>query len=185
LIEALVAHDGVGLVMIRCQDRPPIVFSKQGARELDPDGVQEGDDPLGQYGEHAHTFFRRLAEYEYAGDIVVNGAYDDEKRWVIGFDDLVGAHGGLGGPQTQPFLMYPSAWTDEAPKLVGSVDVHHFLKRHTSESPPPPAPGSSPYAGEPPPPAPPRCEGEGSKEGERVAWIAERAEQPAATGDDA
>ena len=107
LIEALVAHEGVGLVLIRCLGRGPIVFSKQGVRELDPDGVLEGDDPLGQYGEHAHDFFRRLAEYEYAGDIVVNGSYDPEKRWVIGFDDLVGAHGGLGGPQTQPFLIYP------------------------------------------------------------------------------
>ena len=56
---------------------------------------------------------------------------------MIGFDELVGAHGGLGGPQTQPFLIYPTGWTDEAPKLVGSVDVHHFLKRHTSESPHP------------------------------------------------
>jgi hypothetical protein len=43
----------------------------------------------------------------------------------------VGAHGGLGGMQTQPFLIYPSAWTDEPPELVGSVDVHHFLMKHT------------------------------------------------------
>ena len=84
------------------------MFSKEGARELDPDGIVEGEDPLEGYGEHAHAFFRRLAEYDYAGDIVVNGTYDPEKRWVMGFDELVGAHGGLGGPQTEPFLIYPS-----------------------------------------------------------------------------
>lgn len=186
LIEALVAHDGVGLVLVRCEGRPPIVFSKQGARELDPDGIVEGEDPLGQYGEHAHEFFRRLAEYEYAGDIVVNGSYDPEKRWVIGFDDLVGAHGGLGGPQTEPFLMYPSAWTDEAPKLVGSVDVHHFLKRHTSE-PSPPVSGSSTGAEKPLPPATRSapCAGEGRGLGAEIVKVAERAEQPAATGDGA
>ena len=165
LIEALVAHEGVGLVLLRCQDRPPIVLSKRGARELDPDGIREGEDPLEQYGEHAAEFFRQLAEYEYTGDIVVNGAYDPEKRWVMGFDELVGAHGGLGGPQTQPFLIYPAAWTDEAPKLVGSVEVHRFLKRHTSEK------------------APLPCEGEGSKVGERVTPIGERSEQAVATGD--
>jgi uncharacterized membrane protein YvlD (DUF360 family) len=140
LIETLVAHDGVGLVMLRCRDRAPIVLSKQGGRELDRDGVADGDDPLEPYGKHAHAFFRRLAEYEYTGDIVVNGAYDPEKRWVIGFDDLVGAHGGVGGPQTQPFLIYPAEWTDETPTLVGSVEVHRFLKRHTSGDPSPPAP---------------------------------------------
>jgi len=170
LIEALVAHEGVGLVLIRCQDRPPIVFSKQGARELDPDGIVEGDDPLDAYGEHAHQFFRRLAEYEYAGDIVVNGTYYPEQRWVMGFDELVGAHGGLGGPQTHPFLIYPSAWTDEAPKLIGSVDVHHFLRKHLEQ---------------PPPPIPAPCAGEGRGADERAVRIAERAEQPAATGDGA
>jgi hypothetical protein len=75
----------------------------------------------------------RLAKYEFAGDLVVNGSYDPEKRWVIGFDDLVGAHGGFGGPQTKPFLIYPSEWTDEPPNLVGSVQVHQFLKQHTSD----------------------------------------------------
>jgi hypothetical protein len=157
-------------VLIRCEDRPPIVFSKQGARELDPDGILEGEDPLSPYGEHAHAFFRRLAEYEYAGDIVVNGTYDPEKRWVMGFDELVGAHGGLGGPQTQPFLIYPSTWTEEAPKLVGSVDVHTFLKRYTES---------------PPPPAPPPCEGEGRETGERVSQVAGRAGSRTTTGDGA
>jgi putative membrane protein len=165
LIEALVSHDGVGLVMLRCKDRPPIVLGARGGRELDDGGVADGDDPLEPYGKHTHAFFRRLAEYEYTGDIVVNGAYDPAKRWVIGFDELVGAHGGVGGPQTQPFLIYPAGWTDEAPELVGSVEVHQFLKRHTSASPPPP------------------CAREGSERTEQISTVAETAEQPAVTGD--
>jgi uncharacterized membrane protein YvlD (DUF360 family) len=134
LIAALAEHEGVGQMMIRCKDRGPIVMSKQGVCELAPNGecIVEGDDPIADFGEHAPAFFRRLAEYEYAGDIVVNGSYDPEKRWVTGFDDLVGAHGGFGGPQTQPFLIFPAGWTDEEPKIVGSVSLHKFLRTHTS-----------------------------------------------------
>jgi uncharacterized membrane protein YvlD (DUF360 family) len=137
LIAALAAHEGVGQMLIRCKDRGPIVMSKQGVCELAPNGecIVEGDDPIAVYGEHAAAFFRRLAEYEYSGDIVVNGSYDPEKRWVIGFDDLVGAHGGFGGPQTQPFLIFPNEWTDEEPDIVGSVAMHNFLSMHTSDKP--------------------------------------------------
>ena len=135
LIATLAAHEGVGQMLIRCKDRGPIVMSKQGVCELAPNGecIIEGDDPIAEFGEHAPAFFRRLAEYEYAGDIVVNGSYDPEKRWVTGFDDLVGAHGGFGGPQTQPFLIFPTGWMDEEPKIVGSVALHQFLRRHTAD----------------------------------------------------
>jgi uncharacterized membrane protein YvlD (DUF360 family) len=132
LLEALVAHEGIGLVLVRGRSHGPTVFGKRGVRELDPDRATEGEDPLAPFGEHAAGFMRRLAQYEYGGDIVVNGTYDPSKRWVIGFDDLVGAHGGFGGAQTRPFLVNPAGWTDEPPALVGSVAVHRFLRRHTA-----------------------------------------------------
>ena len=33
--------------------------------------------------------------------------------------------------QTEPFLIYPAAWTDdtEAPTIVGADQLHHFLRR--------------------------------------------------------
>jgi hypothetical protein len=49
---------------------------------------------------------------------------------VVGIDDLVGAHGGVGGMQTQPFLIYPAAWTKHAPDLAGAAAAHRFLRRH-------------------------------------------------------
>jgi uncharacterized membrane protein YvlD (DUF360 family) len=131
LIQALVAHPGVGLVLVHSESRGAIVFGKEGIRELEPDCDRvEGDDPLAGFGEHAPRFLCQLAKYEQAGDIIVNGTYDPSTGWVVGFDELIGAHGGLGGPQTQPFLIYPSDWTDEAPELVGAVAMHKFLRRH-------------------------------------------------------
>src|SRR5262249_601976 len=51
LIGALVAHEGIGQMLIRCKDRGPIVMSKQGICELAPNGecVIEGDDPIAEF----------------------------------------------------------------------------------------------------------------------------------------
>ena len=34
--------------------------------------------------------------------------HDELTGEVAAFEELVGCHGGLGGPQTQPFVLYPS-----------------------------------------------------------------------------
>lgn len=36
--------------------------------------------------------------------------YDPEKDEVAAFEELIGSHGGLGGCQSRPFIMYPSNW---------------------------------------------------------------------------
>jgi len=130
LIEALVEHDGIGFVLVCSETRGPIVLGKKGLRELEPDGTVEGEDPLDGFSPHTGTFLRRLAGYANAGDIIVNGRYDPSTGQVIGIDELVGAHGGVGGPQTQPFLIYPSEWAEDEPELVGAVSVHRFLRQH-------------------------------------------------------
>ena len=141
LIEALVAHEGIGFVVLRSETRGVIVLGKRGVRDLDADDTLQGEDPLAGFGPNTGGFLRRLAVYTNAGDIIVNGAYDPSTRQVIGIDDLVGAHGGVGGMQTQPFIVYPSDWTEREPGLVGAASVHRFLRHHalgeemTSEAP--------------------------------------------------
>ena len=39
---------------------------------------------------------------------MVNARYDPERDEVAAFEEQVGSHGGLGGPQTHPFLLYPA-----------------------------------------------------------------------------
>ncbi len=52
-------------------------------------------------------------------------------HWVTGetaaFEDLRGNHGGLGGPQTQPFLLSPSTLTVPNEQLVGAASIHRLL----------------------------------------------------------
>ncbi len=41
---------------------------------------------------------------------------------------MIGFHGGLGGKQTEPFLMIPAGFPlDDAP-IVGAAAVHHLFK---------------------------------------------------------
>jgi uncharacterized membrane protein YvlD (DUF360 family) len=130
LIEALVGHAGLGFVMLRSESRGVVVLGKRGLRELRAGGVVEGEDPLAAFSAPTAGFLRRLASYSNAGDLIVNGTYDPATGQVVGIDDLVGAHGGVGGMQTRPFLVYPTAWAAQAPKLVGAAAVHRFLRRH-------------------------------------------------------
>lgn len=139
LLEALVAHEGLGFVLLDSETRGTIVLGKRGLRELQAGGIVEGEDPLNGFSPHTAEFLRRLASYANAGDLIVNGAYNPSTGQVIGIDDLIGAHGGAGGMQTRPFLVYPSVWTGRGPELVGAAAVHRFLRRHALGEAPRPA----------------------------------------------
>jgi hypothetical protein len=107
LLPGLVAHTGVGLVAGRDGDQT-ILTSKLGTLWIGPDGERlEGQDPLAGYEsrEWAVEQMVRLVSFPHAGDLVLLGAWDGER--VISFENQIGTHGGLGGPQTQPFLAYP------------------------------------------------------------------------------
>ena len=61
---------------------------------------------------------------------------------VAAFEELVGSHGGLGGLQTQPFLLYPAMLPHDLTRpIVGTVALHQVLKgwvrdaRHADETP--------------------------------------------------
>ena len=42
---------------------------------------------------------------------MVNSRYDPELDEVAAFEHQVGSHGGLGGPQTHPFVLHPADLT--------------------------------------------------------------------------
>jgi uncharacterized membrane protein YvlD (DUF360 family) len=129
LIPALVGHPGLEHVIVLSETRGPLVIGKRGIRELDSGRVEGDADPLADFSLTTPEFLRRLARFNNAGDIVVNGAVDRGTGAVMGFDSLVGAHGGVGGLQVWQFVIYPSDWTDDDPVLVGSLAVHRLLRR--------------------------------------------------------
>jgi len=57
---------------------------------------------------------------------VINSALDTATDEVAAFEELTGSHGGLGGWQNRPLLVYPAQWSAEA-DLVGADAVHDQL----------------------------------------------------------
>ena len=128
LVQALANHPGVGVLIVRSATRGLICVGKNGIHYLD-EGAIEGEDPLAVYGEHAVAAVRRLDEIEHVGDIAVISLYDPETAEIAAFEELIGAHGGLGGAQTRPFLLYPSDWELDLAPLIGAPMVYQQLRR--------------------------------------------------------
>jgi hypothetical protein len=126
LISRLIDHPAVGCVFVRSSDGP-LALGRDGRRALDRDGF-EGDDPLLPFGPLAAPSLRRLDGFSNTGDIVLLGSVDPATEQVVSFEDLVGCHGGLGGAQSEPFLLHPVDWQPTAAPLVGAPSVNGQLR---------------------------------------------------------
>ncbi len=127
LLEGLAQHEGIGFVAVRSAVHGPVVIGARGRAYL-ADGRVEGEDPLAAFGPNAAEHLRRTDGFSDAPDILVNSYYDPETGEVAAFEELIGSHGGLGGWQTQPFLMFPSALPAPDEPILGAGGVHTILK---------------------------------------------------------
>ena len=127
LVEALANHPGVGVLVVRSAERGLICVGRDGINYLEEELV-EGVDPLAVYGEHAPAAVRRLDEIEHVGDLAVISLYEPETGEIAAFEELIGAHGGLGGAQTRPFLLHPSDWELDLAPLIGAPMVYQQLR---------------------------------------------------------
>jgi hypothetical protein len=59
---------------------------------------------------------------------MLNARYDPDLDEIYAFEEQVGSHGGLGGPQTHPFVLYPSVLSAPDEPIVTSVGLHRVLK---------------------------------------------------------
>jgi uncharacterized membrane protein YvlD (DUF360 family) len=125
LVDALVAHEGVGFVVGYADDGTPLALGKKGTRDLHC-GELSGEDPLAPYGDVALRArqVRRIADFPHAGDLIVNSTvYPDGT--VAAMEELIGNHGGLGGEQTDAFLFHPSDMT--VSETANSADLFAIL----------------------------------------------------------
>ncbi len=132
LVEALASHPGVGLVMIRSELDGPVVLGGAGLRHL-ATGRVDGSDPLTPFGPHAQPALRRLDAFRSVGDLVVVSMLDADTGEVAAFEELVGSHGGIGGAQTEAFVLHPVDLEPPEEALVGAPAVHRVLVRWLEE----------------------------------------------------
>ena len=127
LVDALAVHPGIGAMLIKSERHGSIVVGRAGINFLEENRV-EGVDPVAQYGGRAREAFLRLDGMDHVPDISVISLYDPEFDEVAAFEELIGSHGGLGGPQTQPIIMHPAEWElDE--EIVGAPAVYRQIRR--------------------------------------------------------
>jgi hypothetical protein len=126
VIDSLRANQWIGYLMVRSDEHGPLVLGRTGVHYLQTDRV-DGDDPLAVFGPTAAGHLRRLDGFPHVGDIVVNSFYDPATGEVAAFEELVGSHGGLGGLQNQPFLLYPADYPLNPARIVGAENVYPVL----------------------------------------------------------
>jgi hypothetical protein len=127
LLDGLAQHEGIGFVMVHSQAQGAVVIGSRGRKYL-VDGRVEGEDPLAVFGPRATQHLLRADGFSHAPDILVNSFYDPETREVAAFEGLIGSHGGLGGWQTQGFLLHPDEWETGQYEIVGAEALHQVLK---------------------------------------------------------
>ena len=127
LLAGLAAHEGVGWLMVASAERGPVVIGQNGRYYL-ADGSVEGQNPLAGFGPNARHHLLRADAFPDAPDIYINSFYNAENNEVAAFEELIGCHGGLGGYQTRPFLLYPAELEITEPDLVGATAVYRQLK---------------------------------------------------------
>ena len=127
LIPGLVSHSGIGFIMVNSLANGGMVIGENGIYYLDSDEII-GENPLNGFGENASRHLKRQNSFKNMPDILVNSFYDERTDEVCAFEELIGSHGGLGGNQSRPFILYPSEWSDPG-DLVGAESIYRFLKK--------------------------------------------------------
>jgi uncharacterized membrane protein YvlD (DUF360 family) len=126
LLPALCEHPHVAFVLVRSAVDGAVALGAGGSHRL-ADGVVTGIDPLAGFSRNAARQLLRADGFSHVADIMVNSFYDAVAEEGCAFEELISFHGGMGGPQTQPFILHPVALPVPAEPLVGAEAVHRLL----------------------------------------------------------
>ncbi|MET0823082.1 MAG: phage holin family protein, partial [Solirubrobacterales bacterium] len=132
LLDALRSHPHVGWLLVRSAERGPLVLGASGELRL-ADGTLEGDDPLATFSPTAARHLLRTDGFEHVADVMVGSFYDPELDEGCAFEELISFHGGLGGPQTRPFILHPERLRMPDEPLLGAASVHALLSGWRAE----------------------------------------------------
>ncbi|MET7855652.1 phage holin family protein [Streptomyces sp. NPDC005318] len=141
LLATLADHPGIGFLLVRSERHGSVVLGRGGA-EIPVAELKDGEGPLAPFGPGAAAAVRRTDTFPHVADVMVNSMYDPETGCVHAFEEQIGSHGGLGGRQSRPFLLWPRSMSDPVAshasadpdaELVGAEQVHEVLRRWLRE----------------------------------------------------
>lgn len=128
LLQSLVDHPGIGMVVAREGDCA-IALGKQGQALIAREGVEiDGQNPLELATEPriAAEQICYLASFPHSGDLIVFGGWHRPGE-IVAFEDQISTHGGLGGPQGYPFILYPAQHDLPAETITNARELYPFF----------------------------------------------------------
>ncbi len=126
LLTALREHPHIGWLLVRSAEHGPVVLGSDGAHYLAESRI-EGEDPLAQFSPTAPRHLLRTDGFAHVADIMVGSFFDPDLDEGCAFEELISFHGGLGGPQTRPFILSPERLTVPEEPIIGAAAVHRIL----------------------------------------------------------
>ncbi len=126
LLTALGEHPHIGFLLVHSAEHGPLAVNARGTHYLKQGRVQ-GEDPLAPFSSNAPAHLIRTDGFEHVADIMVGSFYDGELEQGCAFEELISFHGGLGGPQTIPFVLYPVELPAPPERIIGAAAVHELL----------------------------------------------------------
>jgi hypothetical protein len=129
LISGIVNNPLIGFIVVKSSENGDLAIGKKGTYYLDS-GKIDGENPLEGFGKNIVRHIKRNSSFDHTPDILVNSFYDSEKDEVCAFEELVGSHGGAGGSQSKPFILYPSGWKVPDEDIIGAESIYKILKEN-------------------------------------------------------
>jgi hypothetical protein len=111
---------------VRSSEHGPVVLGGGGTRYL-ADGRVEGEDPLAAFSPNAPQHLLRTDGFTHVADIMIGSFYDPSLETGCAFEELISFHGGIGGPQTRPFILHPDELAVPGGQILGAAAVHEIL----------------------------------------------------------
>jgi uncharacterized membrane protein YvlD (DUF360 family) len=126
MLPTLRTHPHIGWLLVRSAERGAVVLGSAGAHYL-AEGTIEGEDPLAPFSPNAPRHLLRTDGFAHVADIMVGSFYEPDLEEGCAFEELISFHGGLGGPQTQAFILHPVGLPLPDEPIVGAEQVHGVL----------------------------------------------------------
>ncbi len=128
-MQHLVGHDGIELVVGRDADQVIVLGRKGGVLTATADKIDsQGLDPLEAFDDRDYVLreLKHLVQLPTSGDLVLLGRLFDTGE-VITFEEQEATHGGLGGGQDKPFIIYPAALSPSLPMIESPEALYQWL----------------------------------------------------------
>jgi uncharacterized membrane protein YvlD (DUF360 family) len=127
LLPALREHPHIGWILVRSAEHGAVALGGDGARYL-ADGRVEDKDPLAPFSPNAAVHLARTDQFPDVADLMIGSFYDPQLDEGCAFEELISFHGGLGGLQTRPFVLFPASLPSPDEPLVGAASIHALLR---------------------------------------------------------